>query len=97
MVQEYLNTIQIDIYTRCHISRYIDVIRKRSNGDWPTTASWMRQFVHHHPDYHHDSIVSDKVAYDLLQVCREIGNGEIPYPPAPADLASIHAHVFQTL
>ena len=31
-----------------------------------TTARWIREFVGNHPDYKHDSVVSDSIAYDLL-------------------------------
>ena len=36
-------------------------------GALPTTATWIRQFVHTHPDYKHDSVVGDKIVYDLIK------------------------------
>lgn len=38
-------------------------------GKSETTARWMRRFVLHHPDYKQDSVVSDRINYDLMQAC----------------------------
>lgn len=38
-----------------------------------TTAAWLRHFVRSHPDYRMDSVVTDKIAYDLVVACQEIG------------------------
>ena len=32
-----------------------------------TGAAWMRDFILHHPDYKHDSVMSERINYDLLQ------------------------------
>lgn len=45
-----------------------------------TPAAWMRKFVETHPDYKQDSIVTETIAYDLMQTCRGIGEGSIPCP-----------------
>jgi hypothetical protein len=37
----------------------------------------MRYYVKHHPIYRHDSVVSDKIAFDLLQLFDQIGKGEV--------------------
>ena len=42
-----------------------------------TTASYLRKFVHDHQDYKKDSVVSDLVAYDLLQHLKEISEGKV--------------------
>ena len=34
----------------------------------------MRKFVVEHPEYRQDSVVSEKIAYDLLVACDEISN-----------------------
>lgn len=38
-------------------------------GKSETTARWMRRFVLHHPDYKQDSVVSDRINYDLMKAC----------------------------
>lgn len=51
-----------------------------------TTATWIRKFVTEHPDYKHDSVVSDSIAYDLMVACREIGEGERACPELLGDI-----------
>ncbi|RDD36148.1 Glutamate--cysteine ligase catalytic subunit [Trichoplax sp. H2] len=36
----------------------------------------MRDFVASHPDYKKDSVVSEKINYDLLYACNEIVQGK---------------------
>ena len=45
-----------------------------------TTATWMREFITKHPDYKHDSFISESIAHDLLVACNEIGKGTRPCP-----------------
>ena len=53
-----------------------------------TTAGWIRQFVLAHPDYKHDSAVSDKITYDLTQRMKDISEGAVPCPELLGTLAS---------
>lgn len=48
-------------------------MRDKASGERPTLARWMRTFVDKHPDYTHNSILSDKVIDDLLMTLRKIG------------------------
>lgn len=43
-----------------------------------TTASWIRSFVDAHPDYKHDSVVSEKVNFDLMKRMKDISEGVSP-------------------
>lgn len=45
-----------------------------------TMAKWMREFVAKHPDYKQDSIITDKINYDLLRKCDRIAKGEEQCP-----------------
>jgi len=45
-------------------------------GELSTTATWMRNFITHHPDYKQDSVVNDRITYDLLVACDRISKGE---------------------
>lgn len=47
------------------------------SGEYMTAAQWMRHFVMSHPDYKHDSVVTDSIAYDLLMRCDQIEKGEV--------------------
>lgn len=72
LINQYLNSMEdqdLDVDTRCTISNYLNLISHRASGKSETTARWMRTFVLHHPDYKHDSVVSDRISYDLMQLC----------------------------
>ncbi len=45
-------------------------------GELVTTATWIRRFVTSHPDYKHDSYVSDKVTFDLISRIRDFAEGK---------------------
>ncbi|EXJ54807.1 glutamate-cysteine ligase [Cladophialophora yegresii CBS 114405] len=72
LVESYLDSVNIDIDTRCRLAVYLDLIRKRANGTLWTGSKWIRNFVRTHPEYKGDSAVSDKVVYDLFEAVREI-------------------------
>lgn len=91
----YVNSIDIDVDTRCTILQYLRFIAKRASGmanppvclfiylsiypgELPTTATWIRQFVYAHPDYKHDSVVSDKITYDLITKVKAVSEGQCP-------------------
>ncbi|KAF3150382.1 Zn finger-containing GTPase- Activating Protein for ARF [Orbilia oligospora] len=76
LIESYLNSVNVDVETRCELARYLDLIRKRSNGTWETAATWIRNFVHSHPDYEKDSRVNATVNYDLVKAAETLGNGE---------------------
>lgn len=40
-----------------------------------TMAKWMRDFVSRHPEYKQDSVISDKINYDLLRKCDHVAKG----------------------
>lgn len=62
-----------------------------------TTASWMRHFVTSHPDYHHDSVVSDKVTFDLMKHMKDISEGIAPCPELTGKMASKVPTAYQVL
>jgi len=76
LIQEYLRNIEVDADTMCTLSRYFKLIRLKVSGGLKTNARYMRDFVREHPDYKKDSIITEKIQYDLLQEIRNIN--EIP-------------------
>ena len=62
------------------VSDYMELILRRARGELLTPASWMRAFIHAHPDYTHDSTVPPSTAHDLLRACAEIGDGRRQEP-----------------
>ena len=134
----YINSIDMDVETRCTILQYLRVISKRasgkksfllplllapppllssslfpcflpqslppshlpslpslppsppyySTGELMTTAGWVRKQVLTHPDYKQDSVVNDKVTFDLIQRMKEVTEGSVPCPDLLGSLAS---------
>ncbi|KAI9916606.1 hypothetical protein PsorP6_018076 [Peronosclerospora sorghi] len=80
LVYAYLDHIECDEATRTVVEKYMSLITKRSTGELPTAATWMRRFVRAHPDYCHDSVVPHSTAFDLLHECQQIGEGSKQCP-----------------
>ncbi|PWY80405.1 glutamate-cysteine ligase Gcs1 [Aspergillus sclerotioniger CBS 115572] len=72
LVESYLNSVNVDVETRCSLASYLDLIRKRANGTLWTGAKWIREFVASHPGYKHDSTVSEEICYDLVKAVDEM-------------------------
>lgn len=39
-----------------------------------TAATWMRNFIRAHPQYHADSVITPQIARDLIQACDEVAH-----------------------
>ena len=76
LVESYLNSINISVTIRCELARYLDLIKQRADGTLWTGAKWLRHFVRTHPEYGMDSVVSERVTYDLLKAVEEITQAE---------------------
>lgn len=72
LVESYLNSVNVDVETRCFLASYLDLIRKRADGTLWTGAKWIREFVAKHPSYKHDSVVSEEITYDLIKAVEEV-------------------------
>ena len=51
----------------------------RIAGQLMTCAKWMRLFVKNHDDYEHDSVVTHKIAHDLMQVTSSHGGFDLRF------------------
>lgn len=76
LVESYLNSMNVDVETRCDLATYLDLIRKRANGTYWTAAKWIRHFVQTHPAYKKDSVVGDDITYDLVKAAEQITREE---------------------
>jgi len=76
LVEGYLDSVNVDVATRCELSTYLDLIRKRASGELWTAARWIRHFVDRHPKYEHDSVVPDEVSNELVGAVISIGERE---------------------
>lgn len=72
LVESYLNSMNVDVETRCELARYLDLIRKRASGQLWTGAKWIREFVRTHAEYKGDSVVGQGLCYDLVRAVEEI-------------------------
>jgi glutamate--cysteine ligase catalytic subunit len=48
------------------IKRYLELVKRRANGSLDTAATFIRNFVRSHPNYKHNSVVSQEINYDLM-------------------------------
>lgn len=76
LLDSYLNSLDLDIETRCHLARYLEFIRHRADGTLWTGAKWIREFVKGHEGYRGDSVVGERVAYDLVKAVQEVTDKE---------------------
>jgi len=81
LVESYLEELPKDIESRKKINAYLRLIKLRVHpGNLLTMAAWQRRFVLKHPEYKHDSIISDVIAYDLIKICDKIAKKEVLAP-----------------
>jgi len=66
LVESYLDSMNVDVETRCELARYLGLIRQRSSGKLWTAAKWIREFVKSHEDYKQDSVVGEQINHDLV-------------------------------
>ncbi|KAG5934022.1 Zn finger-containing GTPase- Activating Protein for ARF [Claviceps sorghi] len=76
IVESYLDSVNVDVDTRCQLATYLSLISKRASGELDTAARWIRNFVDAHPCYKHDSVVDDDIAHDLIGAVIAIGERE---------------------
>lgn len=77
LIESYLNSVNVDVMTRCELAGYLSLVSKRASGELQTGATWIRNYVRSHPDYRRDSVVSERVNYDLMRVIEKLGHGDM--------------------
>lgn len=76
IVESYLDSVNVDVETRCELATYLSLISQRASGQLDTTARWIRNFVDAHPAYKHDSVVDETINHDLIGAVIAIGERE---------------------
>jgi glutamate--cysteine ligase catalytic subunit len=76
IVESYLDSVNVDVQTRCELDTYLKLIRMRASGELWTAAKWIREFVAKHPAYKHDSVVDDEINKDLIGAVIDISERE---------------------
>lgn len=80
LIESYLSGMDVDADTHCTVQQYLKLVQRRAAGEIATMATWMREFVAAHPDYRRDSVVSERVAYDLLRAAHGVQIGTVAAP-----------------
>ncbi|XP_045529683.1 glutamate--cysteine ligase catalytic subunit isoform X1 [Pieris brassicae] len=80
LIESYLSGMDVDADTHCSVQQYLKLIQRRASGEISTMATWIRQFVTSHPEYKKDSVVTERINYDLLKTAHGIQTGAIPAP-----------------
>ncbi|KJX96948.1 glutamate-cysteine ligase like protein [Zymoseptoria brevis] len=76
LVELYLDSLNVDVETRCALARYLALIRGRADGTLWTAARWIREFVAKHEEYQRDSVVGDGIVYDLIKTVEGVARNE---------------------
>lgn len=76
VVESYLDSMNVDVITRCELASYLELIKKRADGTLWTAAKWIREFVASHPSYAGDSVVGDAINHDLIGTVIKIESGK---------------------
>ena len=79
LIHKYLDTCDYDSTTRNRLDEYLNFIRERANGNLPTTAKWLRSFVHKHPEYESNSVVGAGVLYDLMRLVEKMSETDFSH------------------
>ncbi|KAK3722386.1 glutamate--cysteine ligase [Vermiconidia calcicola] len=72
LVESYLDSVNVDVETRCELAQYLELIKGRANGSLWTAAKWIRHYVAEHKKYKKDSVVTDGMVYDLVKAAERI-------------------------
>ncbi|XP_034972571.2 glutamate--cysteine ligase catalytic subunit-like [Zootoca vivipara] len=80
ILNSYLESMEVDVDTRCSILKYLKLIKMRASGELMTAAQWMREFVTNHPAYKHDSVITEEVNYSLIWKCNQIAEEQAECP-----------------
>jgi len=76
LIREYLSNLEINTDVHCVLTRYLSHLSDKAAGKIRTNARFMRDFVRSHPEYNNDSIVTNKMTYDLLMAMDKIQKDE---------------------
>uniref|UniRef100_A0A7S0ZH96 Glutamate--cysteine ligase n=1 Tax=Timspurckia oligopyrenoides TaxID=708627 RepID=A0A7S0ZH96_9RHOD len=80
LVKAYLYAIKVEGFTLKKITRYLDFVSARASGELVTLAAWMRMYVSSHEKYEKDSVVSEEICADLIEILHDIEKGNQACP-----------------
>jgi glutamate--cysteine ligase catalytic subunit len=77
LIDKYLDEQDIGDSTRQILKDHVNVVRQRATGERLTNATWIRNFIHRHPAYKKDSIVTPEINYDLINKILHLDSSEM--------------------
>ena len=75
LVRSFLAESKVDEKSLRQLNGYLDLVSGKASGRLWTAARWMRWVVQNHEMYQSDSVVSERVCYDLLCRIRDLAAG----------------------
>lgn len=72
LVKRYLDTTNFTSEARAKVDSYLTLIGSRASGVSWTSAKWQREFIRSHSEYKKDSVVGERITYDILRAVKEI-------------------------
>ena len=79
LLKEYVRGIHnMSGQQRGRLEQYLQLVSDRAAGYSQTTASWMRDFIVAHKKYRRDSVVSERICYDLVRECIRRSQDDLP-------------------
>ncbi|PIA19232.1 GCS-domain-containing protein [Coemansia reversa NRRL 1564] len=80
IILNYLPSMRLEFEDEQVLRRQLLLVKRRASGKLCTLAAWMRNFVQNHPEYHHNSEVSQSINYDMLRTMNDIEEGKTAAP-----------------
>lgn len=77
LINKYLDSHSIEPNIKKKIDNYLNLVSMRASGELMTTARFIRKFVTNHKDYKKDSRINHNINYDLINLIKNIGDGNI--------------------
>lgn len=80
LMKRYLDQLMdLDAKDRVKLDQYVELMSRRASGELMTAATYLRKRVKEHPEYKHDSVITEEIAYDLVKMADRISSKqEIP-------------------
>jgi glutamate--cysteine ligase catalytic subunit len=72
LLKELIEESEGAVEDKEQIKDYLDFLLQRAKGIYKTGAKYIRDYVRSHPEYKFDSIISEKMNYDLLRHLEEV-------------------------
>ena len=97
LIIEYMEIKNYLSEDKTGILMYLNFLRDRACGKCMSTATLIRKFVTHHPDYKFDSIISSKIKNDLIKLVLNFSFNDDPQiyykDPCPQDIKEFNPEI----